>query len=317
MKADARSLIGDYLSSGETDIDAFLEGQGVDGTELGQLTLDALEQLSPLLNLTPRRLPAPIEPLNLNRLNTAARESSEYLDSLSAFRRDGVLALNSIPPETVNRTSTGVFVQTTNGESKPVELSTSKQEENSSFNPQDIRLRNAGFSLSTGAGLVKSTSSDDAIAMSLIARWNLGQRKATAKWNSLILKKGKDFGIVPYYGQPVFWDKDSQKVIPAAPKDRYLGYNRPELTTWGPFIGSTAAGEKIEMGGEQVRPYLVGLSFGFGFYDQAASFLYFDIGRTVSPNKGFEDSDYYFGISLDGVVLGNILGHLRNTPVTQ
>ncbi len=85
----------------------------------------------------------------------------------------------------------------------------------------------------------------------------------------------------------------------------------PELTTFGPFFGTAIIGERVRFGSKEERPYLAGLSLGWGFGDEASSLVCIDVGATISPNSGFRHSRAFVGASFDGIVLGNLLGLTR------
>lgn len=179
--------------------------------------------------------------------------------------------------------------------------------------PDDVALRNAGISFSQGFGIAFSPSSkgDDASVGVLLARWNWLQRSAAGKWNRWVGQNNAEGDAqVPYRGKIEYWLgwKDYTDGRPPERRERTW----PELTALGPFLGTAVVGEKVKFGANEERPWLVGISTGLGFYKDAASLLYIDAGVTVSPKSGFDHSHFYGGISLDGILLGKMLGLTRN-----
>jgi hypothetical protein len=176
----------------------------------------------------------------------------------------------------------------------------------------DVALRNAGISFSQGLGVVFTPASQgsDASIGTMIGRWNWLQRSAAGKWNRWVGdNNGEGDAQVPYRGKIEYWLgwKDYTDAKPATRRSRTW----PELTAFGPFIGTGIIGDKVKFGAKEERPWLVGLSGGWGFYKDAASLLYIDAGITVSPSSGIDHSKFFAGASLDGIVLGQILGFTR------
>lgn len=176
---------------------------------------------------------------------------------------------------------------------------------------EDVLLRNAGISFSQGFGVAFGPKDDgDASMGTLIARWNWLQRSAAGKWNRWVgQNNGEGYAQVPYRGRIEYWDGwgNYTDVMPRARRPHTL----PEFTAFGPFVGSGAVGEKVKFGAATERPYLVGLTFGWGFLDEAASLLYVDLGVTVSPNSGFEHSKFFAGVSMDAIILSKVIGLTR------
>lgn len=175
----------------------------------------------------------------------------------------------------------------------------------------EVLLRNAGIAFSQGFAVIFSDAGDDEASVGTIfARWNWLQRSAAGKWNRWIGEKNPEgYAMVPYRGHIEYRDEDGTytETKPEGRSTRTL----PELTFFGPIYGTAALGEKISNGTDTFRPYLVGLSLGWGFLDEAAPLVYVDAGATVSPSDGFEDSRFFAGISCDALVLGKILGLTR------
>ncbi len=181
----------------------------------------------------------------------------------------------------------------------------------------DARLRNAGLAFTAGFGVIDGKTSDSTVS-TVQVRWNFWQRRATAKWNQLLGESEPDgYKYMRYYGKLEFYDRDAAKPTDVF-KSKYnaQGWSSklPALSFLGLFLGRAVTGEKIALpDGNTERPYIIGASIGLGFYDQAASLAYIDIGTTVSPRRGFDQSRPYAGISLDAVVLAKVLGHLSGS----
>lgn len=189
---------------------------------------------------------------------------------------------------------------------------------------KDAKLRNAGFSFSQGFGIV--TGAGDASVGTLIVRWNALQRRTTLKWNELVnygARKGGDYAQIDYFGSKGGALLEDQLTSRASVRrvNNLLDFKVLCPTAIGPFLGSGVIGEKVKFGQDSAgnakmqRPYLLGASLGWGFYDQAGSAFYLDFGYSVSPTSGFKHSRPFLGISLDGLVLGKIIGYVRK-PAT-
>jgi hypothetical protein len=186
----------------------------------------------------------------------------------------------------------------------------------------DAWLRNNGLSFATGVGLSHYGGDDQPIG-TLIVRWNLWQRIATAKWNQRVGdNNGEGYAQVPFWGAVEYYDRNPEihainGRFKSARADAGTLPWLPEISFVGPFIGGAVAGEKITTRGDQERPYIVGASVGFGFYREAAPFVTFDFGKTVSPKHGLGSSSNYFGVSFDAIVLGSITGFIRKPAAPQ
>lgn len=177
-------------------------------------------------------------------------------------------------------------------------------------------FRDNGVSFATGFGIAHYGGEDRPVG-SVLARWNLWQRVATAKWNQRIGENNSEgYALVPYWGKVEFYDRSHGKwgpsglanaVAPTSGDTSVL----PPISFLGLFVGSAAAGEQVTTRGDKERPYLVGASIGFGFYKEAAPFITFDVGKTVSPKHGFGSASNYYGFSVDAIVLGSITGFVR------
>lgn len=175
-------------------------------------------------------------------------------------------------------------------------------------------FRDNGVSFATGFGIAHYGGEDRPVG-SVLARWNFWQRVATAKWNQRIGENNDPaYALVPYWGKVEFYDRKKwgsdgvQRDIADASTDRAI---LPPISFLGLFVGSAAAGEQVTTRGDKERPYLVGASIGFGFYKEAAPFITFDVGKTISPKHGFGSSSNYYGFSVDAIVLGTITGFIR------
>ena len=199
----------------------------------------------------------------------------------------------------------------------------------------DAKLRNAGISFASGAGVIRHRggSGGDATAGTVVARWNLIQRYATARWNQRVGDRNLDgYGLVSNYGNIEFRSRGLIKGFTAGKaeelyRNTYMRVARdgsvlPNLTFIGPFFGSTVLGDKIREPGtvaadnKYERPYLVGLSVGWGFFDEASSLVYLDFGKTISPHKGMDGTRTYLGISFDAVVFEKLITGIRGTATT-
>jgi hypothetical protein len=185
----------------------------------------------------------------------------------------------------------------------------------------EVLLRNAGVSFSQGFGVAFSPRSqgDDASIGTLLARWNWLQRSAAAKWNRWVGQNpGEGVSQVPYRGKVEYWLEENERPDPAK-RNRYTdampavrrSRTWPELTSFGPFFGTAIVGDRVKFGSSTERPYLLGLGSGFGFFEDASSVLYLDLGVTVSPTSGIDHSKFFAGASFDGIVLGKLLGLTR------
>lgn len=166
----------------------------------------------------------------------------------------------------------------------------------------NTRLRKYGVSFSVGAGATIADS-DSATLSTAVIRWNLlqaqttGQARQIAKKNAL--KKNRVVHTwADYVGPRLMGESQDDSENNAKTTGRHH-----LLTAAGPFIGRAVGGEKVRFGSKNERPYLLGASFGFGFYDESSSLIYLDAGTTVSPTSAFTHSKPYIGISMDGVVL--------------
>lgn len=192
----------------------------------------------------------------------------------------------------------------------------------------DARLRNAGISFSSGYGVARARvkkpdgrdTLDDRGVATIMARWNLIQRKTTAKWNQRVGDRNSDgYSLVPYFGHTEYALRRYDVRDRPYPRRPESGNLISEVlfnpTFFGPFFGSAVVGEKLPEPGSTTggteRPYLVGISLGFGFYDEASPLVYFDVGKTVSPQHGFEDTRLFYGFSFDAIVFTKILGGTR------
>lgn len=184
---------------------------------------------------------------------------------------------------------------------------------------EDVALRDAGIAFSQGVGVAFGNKADgDASLGTLLVRWNWLQRSASGKWNRWLAHGTTDDSKaqIPFRGQIEYWleaeerDKSGLRYTSAAPALR-RARTLPEFTTFGPFFGTAIVGDKVTFGAKKERPYLVGLSGGWGLFQDAASVFSIDLGVTVSPTSGIDHSKFYAGVSFDGVVLGRILGFTR------
>ena len=192
----------------------------------------------------------------------------------------------------------------------------------------DARLRNAGISFSSGFGIARAhvthaggpDTIDDKAVGSIMARWNLIQRKATAKWNQRVGARNADgYSLVPYFGHTeyaVHGHKVRDRPYPRGmDSDSFLDGLIFSPTFFGPFFGSGIVGEKLpepgSTSGSTERPYLLGWSLGLSFYDEASPLIYFDVGKTVSPQHGFNESRFFYGFSFDAIVFSKIVGGTR------
>ncbi len=177
---------------------------------------------------------------------------------------------------------------------------------------EEVKLRNAGISFAQGFGVAFSPKSegDDAALGTLIVRWNWLQRSAAAKWNRWVGENNADGDAqVPYRGKFEYWLKIN-RYSDAKPLTR-RNKTIPEWTAFGPFFGTAIVGDSVRFGTKTERPYLVGLSSGWGFFQEASSLLYVDLGVTVSPTSGVDHSKFFAGVSFDALVLGKMLGMTR------
>lgn len=183
----------------------------------------------------------------------------------------------------------------------------------------DSWFRNNGLSFATGFGIAHYGGEDRSIG-TVLARWNLWQAVATAKWNQRVGENNLEgYAQVPFWGRVQYYDRNVGWGTKGL-SDRFQLQNLPvlpEITFLGLFLGSAVAGEQIPTRGDKERPYLVGASIGFGFYKEAAPFITFDIGKTISPKHGLGSASNYFGFSVDALVLGNITGIIRKAPATN
>lgn len=311
-----RQLVTAFLAQPDTSAEAlqtFLSAEGLAGSALAKRVTELVRQVAALraagfeIASPPSPATPPPDPKESAKTTAAA-----YLDGLSTSRRNAVLSVRGVLPATYRTqpakaleafVASGPF---TDGFFPPTTPSKSAE---------DVLLRNAGFSISTGFG-VADGKQGDALLLTAVARWNWLQRRATAKWNAMIGPDSTDHALIPYYGNYYYWTKSE-----AAPSGAYSPIYTapfqtrffPPWTAFGPFVGTALAGERVTFGDDEERPWLLGLSFGFGFLDEAASFLYVDVGTTVSPSHGFDDSGWFIGASFDGLVLGKLLG-LRRGP---
>lgn len=178
--------------------------------------------------------------------------------------------------------------------------------------PEDVALRNAGISFSQGFGVAFSPSGrgSDATLGTLIARWNWLQRSAAGKWNRWVGENNAEGDAqVPYRGRIEYWLGRRQYTDARPPERR--SKTLPEFTAFGPFLGTAITGDKVKFGSEEERPWIIGLSTGWGFYKDAASLLYIDVGAAASPSSGLDHAQLFAGASLDAIVLGRILGLTR------
>ncbi|HEY8995450.1 MAG TPA: hypothetical protein VIM71_12350 [Lacunisphaera sp.] len=168
---------------------------------------------------------------------------------------------------------------------------------------EDIFFRNAGISFSGGYGLIKDQS-----VGAIIARWNVRQAEATLWYNNQVAKASKDgYEQVPYFGM----NRDEFMGWYEKARGHAASERQSWLTAWGPFIGGTVNGDKIDSGAGEERPYLLGLSFGFGFSTEAASLFYVDVGTTISPKQGLKSNKLYVGFSADAELLGKLFDRIR------
>lgn len=190
----------------------------------------------------------------------------------------------------------------------------------------DAKLRSAGFSFSQGFGVV--TGSKAASVGTLVVRWNAYQRRTTVKWNELVnygSRKGGEYQQVEYFGSRGSSLVEDELGPAASIKkvNNLMDFSVFCPTAIGPFFGGGLVGERIKFGRDSAggdkleRPYLVGLSLGWGFYDEAGSAFYFDVGYSASPTSGFKHSRPFVGISFDAIVLGKITGFVRKSATTS
>ncbi len=184
----------------------------------------------------------------------------------------------------------------------------------------DTILRKRGVSLSLGGGVVTDLHGNDASVATAILRYNILQARSTALWNHLvktnpIYQDGySKVGYRNLAGEKL--QRVATKSLGGTTGQTINAQQQPEvteflplrLTAFGPFIGRAVAGEGIVMGTKRERPYLLGLSFGFDYFDQAGSLFYIDAGSTLSPTSGFSHSKPYIGLSVDGLIFGKIVG---------
>lgn len=185
----------------------------------------------------------------------------------------------------------------------------------------DAWLRNNGLSFATGLGIAHRAGADRPVG-TLIARWNVWQRIATAKWNQRIGDNNPEgYAQVPFWGAVEYYDRSKEGI-----KNRIVSVRAPaqtlpvlpEMSFLGPFLGRAMLGEKIITKGDEERPYVIGTSIGFGFYREAAPFVTFDAGKTISPKHGLKGSSNYFGVSFDALVLSSITGFMKGpTPAAS
>lgn len=299
------TAFSDQIAHGTSDVNEFLNSKGFDEGPLADEVRNIIDAK------------ALLSQYHIEVASSRSRSRAESWQQLSPSRRKALLSLNPVPAPTGD----SPLLKAANARARADAEDNGPEEimkKAPSFDPAEIRMRNAGISFSSGFGIARSGGTDHSI-LTGIARWNWIQKKSAARWNSLVAQDSKDkveYALVPYFGEYYYWDSTDHGTITGD----YVAWSGsrffPTLTSFGPFIGTSLDGEKITMGTKEVRPYLAGISAGFGFYDQAASLVYLEVGTTISPHNGFEDSDLYFGISVDAILLTKIMG-IRNKPETE
>ena len=185
----------------------------------------------------------------------------------------------------------------------------------------DTVLRNLGLSFGLGVGSTVGGQSNSVLESGLL-RWNLIQEQATIRWNDKQSVGGQGgkrvgYGLAALQGRKLMEDEFGY-VQNTEALEKIFWRSDYYPTSFGPFIGSAIPSNYAYFGHNpdgtpiKARPYLVGIQAGWGFYNEAGSLIYFDIGTTVSPNSGFRYSKPYFGISADGLVLLHLLEAMRS-----
>ena len=193
------------------------------------------------------------------------------------------------------------------------------------------QLRDYGISFAEGLGYVGNTHGGSGTS-ALIVRWNWLQERSTIRWNDWVRESAGTYPKIPYFGRQG-WDlvedripnpyDDNPKKIQDILTYRWSVAN-PVRTifspnTFGPFFGGGVIGNKVAFGHDDKgavisqRPYLVGLSFGWGRYEGGASTVYVDVGASISPTTGFAYSKPYIGFSLDASLFGDVFDYIRNS----
>ena len=167
-------------------------------------------------------------------------------------------------------------------------------------------LREYGFAFSFGAG-TSIDGSKSALMQSLFVRYNLRQDYATKLWNqkqsshragSETEMKTADTPLKFSGNSSGLLDSNGAVIAPTG----MIQNLTHKLTFSGPVIGRALDGEKINMGGRDVRPWLLGWGLGFGLGPEGSSALYVDLCATASPYSGFAHAKPYVGVSFDGTV---------------
>ena len=184
-------------------------------------------------------------------------------------------------------------------------------------------MRDYGISFSQGFGVGHGAHHDAGLAV-LIVRVNLLQERSTIKWNQLVARSDRTDGQykkINYYGNRG-WALVKDYVGPDDEPDTMrsvLQWRKIVPTAVGPFFGGGVLGDKFDFGHNadgtlrSERPYLAGLSVGWGFINGGGSEIYVDVGATLSPTTGFAYSRPYFGVSIDGELFGAIIDYIRKT----
>lgn len=208
---------------------------------------------------------------------------------------------------------------------------------------EEAFFRDKGIIFAAGAGVVSMRGKGATMGTATV-RWNFLQARTTARWNRTIGLQNEYYQPMTYQGRVLFFEpkalsKKQQGDYAAAVADkRRLLYHLhadnfradlpdtpgsddakkfwrtlPPLTFCGPLVGSAVSGERVEFAdGKKERPYLLGLSLGWGYSDHAASLLYLDVASTFSPSTGFRHARPYIGISLDGELFGKLFDFVRS-----
>ncbi len=243
------------------------------------------------------------------------------LNEMSAYQARALLGVKGLDPDLVSQLRGG---ETTPEATKanPVLNQLGAKEtapKAPAKSPEEVKLRQSGIVIAQGFGVVfAAKGAEEASVGTLLARWNWLQRSAAGKWNRWVGEKASEADqLMPFRGSVEYWLEPEDRggnahrkytvTRPPHRRDRTL----PELTTFGPFFGTAIIGERVRFGSKEERPYLAGLSLGWGFGDEASSLVCIDVGATISPNSGFRHSRAFVGASFDGIVLGNLLGLTR------